>query len=87
MDLEEVFEKYADDYLNGEYQYKDLAAFLMLEQRGCLDRGDVISGARHEEIFLNVDMDELAKQDEAFIQELVRCGVRFTEYDCLGMFV
>lgn len=38
--------------------------------------------------FLSIDLSELAAVvTEAQIVELIRCGVRLTEYDCLGMLV
>jgi len=50
---------------------------------------DVVSYAEHDEIFLDIKPEQLAKvATEEQIKDLVTCGVRINkEYDCLAMFV
>lgn len=66
----------------------DLHAFILLDKI-MPDGHTIISAAEHDEIYLDVDIEELAKiitKDQ--ILELVRCGVSFDGYnDCLYMFV
>ena len=64
----------------------DLHAFLLLDEL-CPGDSDMVDGAAHDEIFLGVSLEELAKViTEEQVIELVRCGVRHSEYDCLAMF-
>lgn len=47
---------------------------------------DIISGAEHDEFFLDVNLEELAKiATEEDVKNLLRCGVIVSEYDCLRM--
>lgn len=72
---------------NPRHARRDLAAFLLLAE---LVRGDdpMISTAAHDEYFLSIDCEELAKVitvDQ--VVELVRCGIRYdAQYDCLAVF-
>lgn len=65
----------------------DLHAFLLLDQL-VPGTGDMVSAAEHDEFFLDVSPDELAKvATEEQITDLIRCGVRYhMEFDCLAMF-
>ncbi len=63
----------------------DLHAFLLLDELIPGDR-DMVCAAEHDEIYLDVDLDELAAvitKEQAI--ELVRCGVRESN-DGLAMF-
>lgn len=93
INLKEEFEKHEDEYLKFEriesplHTRHDVAAFLLLDKLVPGSRG-MIAAAEHDEMFLETDMEELAKvatTDD--ICTLVRCGVRFGDYDSLCMFV
>lgn len=90
-------DKYEDDFLkferveNKTSKRADLHAFMLLDRlfprpEG---RGDIVSAAEHDEIFLGVDpdeLDEVATEDQML--ELIRCGVRCdSSTDSLAMFV
>lgn len=66
----------------------DLNAFLLLDQ---LLPGEsyIIGAAEHDEIWLDADLDELAKAaTEEDIKALIRCGVRLdSDTESLAMFV
>jgi hypothetical protein len=84
--LADLFSKHSDkEYLHFdriEFKYSprpDLHAFLLLQ---ALVRGDddIIGHAEHDEYWLSVDCDELAKViTEEKIIELLRCGVGFDD--------
>ena len=93
MTLSERFEQFSGDYLTFEKVTRklnlraDLHAFLLLDKLIPGDQNMVVS-PNHDEIYLNVDAEELEKvvTDEQ-IQELVRCGVFYEdETDSLCMF-
>ncbi len=95
MDLSEMFDKYHDDeFLEFEriekplHRRLDMCAFLILDSLIPGD-GDIVGNASHDEIFLDVDIEELAKViTEEQVRDLIRCGVVFNNlYDCLSMFV
>ena|ERR1017187_64630 len=67
---------------------KDLHAFLLLD-RLVPGKDDIVGGAEHDEIFLCVGLESLAKTaTEEDILDLLRCGVRVDEYgEGLAMFV
>lgn len=90
-----AFEKFGDEeYIeferveNKRSTRPDLHAFLLLAELFPSD-SDIVSGASHDEIYLDIGAEELAKKaNEGIILELVRCGVRFDgETDSLAMFV
>lgn len=94
--LEELFESNDDEFLKFDRIKQpiypgtlrpDLYAFNLLD---ALVPGtqDMVSGAEHDEIFLDVDLDKLAdKILDWQVIDLIRCGVRFvSEYDSLAMF-
>lgn len=92
----EQYEKYEDEYLefgrvkNKRSKRADLHAFLLLDKLCPSHRGfDIVSGAEHDEIWLDVEPEKLAKvATEQQIIELIRCGVRYDEdTDSLAMFV
>ena len=84
-----------DDFLQFErvespmHSRPDICAFLMLDARLPRPGWDIVDFATHEEISLAIDVDALAAVvDEAFIRDLVRCGVRYDEeHDDLRMYV
>ena len=93
MTLEEMFEKYDDEYLNFErvdeplHSRPDICAFILLDRLLPNPGRDIVDAAEHDEIFLDVDIDKLeGVATEADILTLVRCGVRYGEYG-LCMFV
>jgi hypothetical protein len=93
MNLQEIFEEYNDEYLsfekveNKRSQRPDLHAFLLLDELFPSDR-DIVSAAEHDEIYLDIEEDQLEKLTKEQILELVRCGIIFdSEYGCLCSFV
>lgn len=93
MSLHDRFEAINDEYLkfdrieNKRSNRPDLHAFLLLDELQP-NAKDMVSGAGHDEIFLDIDCDKLEKiiTDDQILQ-LVRCGVWHDEYtDSLGMF-
>ena len=91
--IELVFERFDNEYLkfdlveNKKSSRPDLHAFLLLDSlmpSSC----DMVAAAEHDEIFLDVELDDLEKTaiTEDQICELVRCGVRVSDYG-LSMFV
>lgn len=91
---QEQYEEYGDEFLrfdrveNKTTKRADLHAFNLLDKLvpgGC----DMVSGAPHDEIWLAVGPEELAKvATEEQIIELIRCGVRYDGgANCLVMFV
>ncbi len=93
MYISERFEQFDDDYIdfdgvqNKRSKRPDLHAFLLLDELFPGDT-DLVSAAEHDEIYLDIDSDKLDDLTDEQIQELVRCGVRFSkEFDCLCMFV
>jgi hypothetical protein len=90
-DIEAVFEKFSGEYLEFEKienklsQRPDLHAFLLLDSLVSNDR-DIISASEHDEYYLSVNPDELAKvATEENIRDLIRCGVRYSD-ESLCMF-
>lgn len=64
----------------------DLHAFNLLD-RLLPGTGDMVTSAEHDEIWLDIDTEELAKvATEEQIIELIRCGVRY-DNGMLAMFV
>ena len=73
---------------NPTHPRPDVTAFLLLDKLCPAPGRDIVSGADHDEIYLEVDMERLAEviTDEEILI-LVRCGVRYHETDSLAMFV
>lgn len=94
MTLAEMFDKFDDEYIKFERvenklsSRPDLHAFILLNQLQPQGR-DMVSAAEHDEIYLDIDCDELARViTEDQVRDLARCGVRYDEgLDCLTMFV
>ena len=93
-DIRAVFEKHEDDYLDfaavSDKMSKrpDLHAFMLLDKLLPSD-SDIVSAAEHDEIFLDVELDDLAKAGitEEQVRDLVRCGCRGSEWEGLCLFV
>lgn len=93
MNLKERFDLFEDEeYLKFErVEVKrsgrpDLHAFLLLDKL-CPDTRDIISASEHDEFYLSIDIEkfeEIVTDDQ--IKELVRCGIRLCDEECLCMF-
>lgn len=92
IDLEELFEQYEDEYgqfskeVNPLHKRPDLCAFLLLDK--LVPGGDdIVSAAEHDQIWLDVDCEALAKAATADdVRTLARCGVMYDEdHECLSM--
>jgi hypothetical protein len=91
--LLELFEKHHGEYLEfspGDLKHHrrpDLNAFLLLDKL-VPGSSDMVDAAEHDEIFLQPSLADLATTaGEEDIIELIRCGVRLSEFGCLAMFV
>jgi hypothetical protein len=93
-ELEDFFSKDDREFLefdrieNPPYRRPDLCAFIKLHDL-CGGEGDMVSAAEHDEIFLDIEPETLAKactyEDLLYLS---RCGVRYApETDSLAMFV
>lgn len=93
-ELDALFEKHDDEFNKFESvsvkrsNRPDVHAFLLLDSL-IPDKHDIVSGAEHDEIFLSVEPEDLARvATEDQIVELIRCGIRYDGlHDCLAMFV
>jgi len=94
--IQEIFNLHEGEYLEfnrvrcKRSRRPDVHAFMLLD--GILTPVDgraIICHSTHDEICLDVDLEELAKYaTEEQLIELHRCGVRYsTDHDCLAMFV
>jgi len=90
IDLEKTFEKYEDQYLETknvtlDYSRPDMCAFMLLDRLLGAKDTDMICGAAHDEIFLDVDCERLAEvATEEDILTLIHCGVRYEDgYLCM----
>ena len=93
MDIHERFEAVNDDYIkfdrveNKRSERPDLHAWLLLDELFPNPGHDMVSAAEHDEIWLDVDDEQLETLTDEQILELVRCGVRHDdECECLAMF-
>lgn len=95
MNLQDIWEKHQDEEFlkfdrvqNKQCTRPDIHAFLLLDKLVTRNR-DMVSAAEHDEIWLDVEPEELAKvATEEQIIELIRCGVRFeAATESLAMFV
>lgn len=91
MTIEELFDKYYDEYLKFDRIEKkfsnrpDLHAFILLDQL-MPGTGDMVSAAGHDIIYLDIDTEkflEIATED--IIRDLSRCGVHVDE-DSLALY-
>lgn len=81
-ELYTLFEKHQDEHLRFEQivaplnRRPDLHAFILLDRLVPGDT-DMVAAAEHDEIFLEVQLGELAAViTEEIIVDLIRCGVR-----------
>lgn len=95
LDLKATFEKHEDEYSrfnnveNKASNRPDLCAFLTLDRLAPGKQGDIVTAAEHDEIWLDIDLEDLAANaTEDDILLLVRCGVRLdSDVESLAMFV
>lgn len=93
INIGEIFNNYQDEYLEFEKienkfsNRPDLHAFILLDKIIPGD-SDIVSYSEHDEFYLSIDTDELAKfATEEQIVDLIRCGVQYNDSeDCLYMF-
>lgn len=92
LNIKELFEKHDEESCQFDRikekktNRPDLQAFLILDSIIPSDY-DIISASEHDEFFLDIDLEVLAaKATEEQIIDLIRCGVRYSEYGCLSMF-
>jgi len=94
IDLKSAFDKHDKEFLEFDrvaeklHPRPDVCAFLLLDKL-VPSSEDIVSAAEHDEIFLGVDCEKLARAatDDDIVM-LTRCGVRYSEeYECLAMFV
>ena len=91
--LAEMFEKYDDEPTdfdlveNKTSNRRDLHAMLLLDEI-LPGNGEMIAAAEHDQIWFDVDTDELAQviTDEQ-VKELTACGVFCKDDEYLSMFV
>lgn len=83
----------SDEYLkferieNKRHSRPDIHAFLLLDELQPNPGWDIVSAAEHDVFFLDIDAEKLALIiTEKQVIELLRCGVHWSEYDCLAMF-
>lgn len=94
IDIKQAFEAAQGEYLefgrieNPPHPRADICGFLKLHELIPGDR-DIVAGASHDEIYLDVGADELANvATQADIVYLHRCGIRLDDTDTgLAMFV
>jgi len=93
MDLHERFEKFNDDNLafekvvNKKSKRPDLHAFIILEKFSNNEWG-LVASAERDEIWLDINDDDIKNITDGQILELRRCGVRHDKkIGCLKMFV
>lgn len=93
MNITKFFEANEDYYLKTDDdplvkdQIHDLYIFNALAK--FVKRGDLIVAASHEEIFLNVDPQDVYTELTSYeLIRLIRCGLRYSEdQECFCMFV
>lgn len=85
--LSATFDKYEDEYIqfqnvaNKRSRRPDMHAFIVLDELLPGDgKGDLVSAAEHDQFFLDIEPEALARvATEEIILDLVRCGVSFDE--------
>lgn len=89
--VQEVFESFNNDYLhdkeiiNKKSNRSDLCAFMILDELFPANT-DIVCGANHDIIYLELDEDQICTLTDEVIHDLVRCGVSIDE-NGLYMFV
>ena len=91
--VDQRFEAAHDEYLRFERVEKkrckrpDLHAFLLLDELFPCPGHDMVSGAEHDEIWLNITAEQIEALTDEQIVELVRCGVTYdSATESLSMF-
>lgn len=95
LNLDEVFEKFADDYIEFErvenklHTRPDICEFLLLDKLVPNPGHDMVAAGEHDKIWLDVDCKKLAAvATEDDILMLTRCGVQYDDdVGSLAMFV
>lgn len=95
MNLKELFEKHDGEYGHFErVQNKlsdkpDLHAFLLLNKTCQSTKGDLITAAEHDKIWLGTLIASFeTNATEEIVVELIRCGVMFDDqFQSFSMFV
>ena len=85
-EIQEWFEEQSEaEFLKFErieaprHRRPDICAFLMLDEIQSGDR-DMVSDARHDEVYLDFDVDASAdKLTPEILRDLSRCGVRYED--------
>lgn len=85
--LKATFDKYDDEYIqfqnvtNKRSRRPDMHAFIVLDELLPGDgKGDLISAAEHDQFFLDIEPEALARvATEEIVLDLVRCGVSYDE--------
>lgn len=95
MDIRKAFQEHVDEE-HGKFdrvadkcsERGDLHGFLLLDAL-LTGKQDIVACAEHDEIWLNIDLDDLQKvSTEEDIKTLLRCGITYDEgTDSLHMFV
>jgi len=84
MKIEAIFEKYNDEYSkferveNKRPNRPDLHAFLLLDEL-FPGKDGIVFLVRSDEIWLNIDYEDIEKLTELQILELVRCDVGYDD--------
>lgn len=93
MDIKTLFKQYEDEYLKfNKVKIKlserpDLHAFLFLDKLFPGER-DIIRATGHDQIWLDIDDEQIETLTKNQILELLRCGVLYDEdEESLYMFV
>ena len=92
-EVERLFIKHADEYLNFKHVVKprsksrNLHGIMLLDSLIPFGEGNFLSGAEHDEVYLDVDVEALSeKLSEDLIVELIRSGITLdTSFNCLRM--
>jgi hypothetical protein len=90
--MKDRFEQFNEDYLkfdrvvNKRSQRRDLHAFMLLDEL-FLSEDKIVSAKGDYEIYLSISEEQIETLTDGQILELVRCGVMYSSYDCLEMFV
>lgn len=98
IDLEKVFEKHKDEYLEfkreqtPKHPRRDISAFILLHELVPLLKNNsrnMILSARYNQVWLDADINTVAKNaTEEQIVTLIRCGVHLDiQKNALSMFV
>lgn len=66
---------------------RDLHAFILLDEKFPTYNSAIVGAASHDEIWIDLDSEDIEKLTDENILELVRCGVMYNEeHDSLSMF-